>query len=178
MGEMSVRNPTPQLPPTYLVRFLRLAGKSRAGVQILRGNKAKFNFPDNPPDIVGGMSLSPLEIQAVASKIANESTNNSCSDTNNAGTKMEQYASSSSDGGGAAIQVECNETIDWSSFLIMLDTDQGMSHYDFYPGLGDQFYPLPVYGDADDNANGDDDGDGFFSTVIISLELLRPKHLI
>ncbi|KAE8687591.1 ERF017 protein [Hibiscus syriacus] len=125
----------------------------------LRGNKAKFNFPDNPPDIVGGRSLSPLEIQAVASKFANESTNNSASDNNNVGTTTGQYALSSSDGGGAAIQVECNETMDWSSFLSMLDINEGMSDYGFYPGVGDQFYPSPVYDEADDNVNGD--GDGF-----------------
>ncbi|CAL0306934.1 unnamed protein product [Lupinus luteus] len=37
----------------------------------LRGRNARFNFPDNPPDIVGGMSMSPSEIQAAATRFAN-----------------------------------------------------------------------------------------------------------
>ncbi|KAL3334732.1 hypothetical protein AABB24_031123 [Solanum stoloniferum] len=38
----------------------------------LRGPKAKFNFPDSPPDISGGQRLSPAEIQAVAARFAND----------------------------------------------------------------------------------------------------------
>ncbi|RZC90166.1 hypothetical protein C5167_044798 [Papaver somniferum] len=38
----------------------------------LRGQEAKFNFPDNPPDIQGASSLSRAEIQEVAAKYANE----------------------------------------------------------------------------------------------------------
>ncbi|KAK8535337.1 hypothetical protein V6N13_081476 [Hibiscus sabdariffa] len=134
----------------------------------LRGNNAKFNFPDDPPDIAVGWSLSPREIQAVASRFANESTDNSgISGNNNVGTTTEQNALSSvSNEGGAAVQVESNETMDWSSFLSIMDTtDQVMSDYGIYPGLGaDHFYPPAVYdididNDNDDNVN--DDGDGF-----------------
>ncbi|KAJ8558010.1 hypothetical protein K7X08_004776 [Anisodus acutangulus] len=38
----------------------------------LRGPNAKFNFPDNPPNIFGGERLSPAEIQAVAARFAND----------------------------------------------------------------------------------------------------------
>lgn len=38
----------------------------------LRGPNAKFNFPENPPDISGGQRLSPAEIQVVAAQFANE----------------------------------------------------------------------------------------------------------
>lgn len=38
----------------------------------LRGRKAKFNFPDNPPMIAGRQSLTPGEIQIVAARFANE----------------------------------------------------------------------------------------------------------
>ncbi|KAK4370492.1 hypothetical protein RND71_009967 [Anisodus tanguticus] len=38
----------------------------------LRGPKAKFNFPDSPPNIYGGQRLSPAEIQAVAARFAND----------------------------------------------------------------------------------------------------------
>jgi hypothetical protein len=37
----------------------------------LRGRSARFNFPDNPPDIAGGRSLTPPEIQAAAARFAN-----------------------------------------------------------------------------------------------------------
>ncbi|KAM6559389.1 hypothetical protein CsatA_028628 [Cannabis sativa] len=38
----------------------------------LRGPHARFNFPESPPDIPGGQSLSPHEIQVVAAKFAND----------------------------------------------------------------------------------------------------------
>ncbi|KDP33947.1 hypothetical protein JCGZ_07518 [Jatropha curcas] len=42
-----------------------------AALFCLRGRTAKFNFPDNPPEIAGGRSLSPPEIQAAAARFAN-----------------------------------------------------------------------------------------------------------
>ncbi|XP_010687541.2 ethylene-responsive transcription factor ERF017 [Beta vulgaris subsp. vulgaris] len=41
----------------------------------LRGKSANFNFPDNPPDIAGGRSMTPAEIQAAAARFANLSSN-------------------------------------------------------------------------------------------------------
>ncbi|XP_062010746.1 ethylene-responsive transcription factor ERF017 [Rosa rugosa] len=46
-----------------------------AALFCLRGRTAKFNFPDNPPDISGGRSLSPAEIQAEAARFANNEAN-------------------------------------------------------------------------------------------------------
>ncbi|KAM5547149.1 ethylene-responsive transcription factor ERF017 [Rosa sericea] len=46
-----------------------------AALFCLRGRTAKFNFPDNPPDISGGRSLSPAEIQAEAARFANNEEN-------------------------------------------------------------------------------------------------------
>ncbi|OVA08314.1 AP2/ERF domain [Macleaya cordata] len=43
-----------------------------AALFCLRGKKASFNFPNNPPEIQGGGSLTPSEIQSVAAKFANE----------------------------------------------------------------------------------------------------------
>ncbi|XP_030448457.2 ethylene-responsive transcription factor ERF017-like [Syzygium oleosum] len=37
----------------------------------LRGRNARFNFPDDPPDIAGGRSLAPHEIQVAAARFAN-----------------------------------------------------------------------------------------------------------
>ncbi|GLT70565.1 hypothetical protein SLA2020_426370 [Shorea laevis] len=40
-----------------------------AALYCLRGRTAKFNFPDNPPDIADGRSLTPPEIQAAAARL-------------------------------------------------------------------------------------------------------------
>lgn len=42
-----------------------------AALFCLRGRTAKFNFPANPPEIPGGRSLSPPEIQTAAARFAN-----------------------------------------------------------------------------------------------------------
>ncbi|XP_050370516.1 ethylene-responsive transcription factor ERF017 [Argentina anserina] len=46
-----------------------------AALFCLRGRTAKFNFPDNPPDISAGRSLTPAEIQAEAARFANNEAN-------------------------------------------------------------------------------------------------------
>ncbi|XP_010496785.1 PREDICTED: ethylene-responsive transcription factor ERF016-like [Camelina sativa] len=43
-----------------------------AALYCLRGPGARFNFPDNPPVITGGRSLTPQQIQVVASRFACE----------------------------------------------------------------------------------------------------------
>ncbi|KAL2940512.1 hypothetical protein RDABS01_023472 [Bienertia sinuspersici] len=43
----------------------------------LRGKSANFNFPENPPEIAGGRSMTPVEIQAAAARFANFSTGGS-----------------------------------------------------------------------------------------------------
>ncbi|GMI97877.1 hypothetical protein like AT1G74930 [Hibiscus trionum] len=134
-----------------------------AALFCLRGRDAKFNFPDNPPEIAGGHSLSPPEIQVAAARFANDQTETN-NNNNNVGT--EQYTSSSSVSvSTATAQVEeagrnhDEEMMDWS-FLSMLDNTpnyQGMSDYGFYLPGGDQLYhPPPVDDDADDDGNGGD----------------------
>ncbi|XP_022730709.1 ethylene-responsive transcription factor ERF017-like [Durio zibethinus] len=154
-----------------------------AALYCLRGRDAKFNFPENPPEIVGGRSLGPQEIQVAAARFANEVeagrtpgndndsniiTSNEPHSRNNNNAGTEQHTSSSSvsvSDGGVATQVEIHEIMDWSSFLSMLDTNQRISDYGFYSGFshlpGDQFYPPPlspppIDDNVDDNQNGDD----------------------
>ncbi|KAI3443525.1 hypothetical protein Pfo_000190, partial [Paulownia fortunei] len=45
-----------------------------AALFCLRGRNAKFNFPDNPPDIVNGRSMTPAEIQVAAARFAHSGT--------------------------------------------------------------------------------------------------------
>ncbi|KAL2536880.1 ethylene-responsive transcription factor ERF [Forsythia ovata] len=47
-----------------------------AALFYLRGSHAKFNFPDDPPNIAGGQSLTPVEIQVVAQHTTVESNAN------------------------------------------------------------------------------------------------------
>ncbi|XP_057787568.1 ethylene-responsive transcription factor ERF017-like [Salvia miltiorrhiza] len=49
----------------------RAARAFDAALFCLRGRSANFNFPDDPPDIPGGESLSAPEIQAVAQSYGN-----------------------------------------------------------------------------------------------------------
>lgn len=42
-----------------------------AALFCLRGPKANFNFPNNPPEIPGGRSMTPAEVQAAATQFAN-----------------------------------------------------------------------------------------------------------
>lgn len=42
-----------------------------AALYCLRGGSAKFNFPDNPPEIADGRSLNSSQIQEVAARFAN-----------------------------------------------------------------------------------------------------------
>ncbi|KAF8047884.1 hypothetical protein N665_2785s0006 [Sinapis alba] len=43
-----------------------------AALYCLRGAGARFNFPDNPPEIPGGRSMTPQEIQVAANRFASQ----------------------------------------------------------------------------------------------------------
>ncbi|KAF2285050.1 hypothetical protein GH714_037764 [Hevea brasiliensis] len=127
-----------------------------AALYCLRGREAKFNFPDNPPDIAGGQSLTPQEIQVVAARFANENSRTMRSRTNTSTGESsswqmtDQYQSSSSDG---AVQVERGKSIDWSSILNELDSNE----YGLYPGLDSQYYPPQPSVLDHDHINGNDE---------------------
>ncbi|XP_039044212.1 ethylene-responsive transcription factor ERF017-like [Hibiscus syriacus] len=141
-----------------------------AALYCLRGRDAKFNFPDNPPEIANGQSLSPPEIQLAAARFAEETELNN---NNNVGTEQQYTSSTSVSYGAATTQVGVSdghhhdeETMDWSFLSTLDNTDyQGMSDYGFYsqPG-GDHFYlPLPPPVDDDDGVNDDGNGGDAFS---------------
>lgn len=118
----------------------------------LRGPNARFNFPNNPPDIVGGESLSPHSIQAVAARIANE---------NNPTPATAEISGQSCSPAATSEAVEMESGIDWS-FLDMLDSNNEVGReFGYYSGLdnmGDGYYPPapPPPSVYDDDQNVDD----------------------
>ncbi|TXG61769.1 hypothetical protein EZV62_013132 [Acer yangbiense] len=121
----------------------------------LRGREAKFNFPENPPDIAGpgGRQLTPQEIQVVASRFANEepqimtATGGSQSHSSRALMEQQQQQCTSSSSDSVVVQVDNSTTddttIDWS-FWNTLD-----SNVDLYSGIdsismmSSELYPPP-----------------------------------
>ncbi|PIN12523.1 hypothetical protein CDL12_14860 [Handroanthus impetiginosus] len=131
-----------------------------ASLFCLRGPNAKFNFPDEPPNIAGGEMLTPAEIQSVAQHYANTYSGGSSNQPQPPARPLEledTSPSSNSEGAGPI------ESIDWS-FLDMLDSnteDNAGRVSDF--GLYDDVYNMsPHYThDGNDNDDNDDDhGDG------------------
>lgn len=87
-----------------------------AAVFCLRGRKAKFNFPDNPPEIAGGASLNPAEIQVVAAQFANEapqSEKEQMPDLPESSSPSSEW-SSPSPGSDADLAGESELMMDWS----------------------------------------------------------------
>nr|XP_043620193.1 ethylene-responsive transcription factor ERF017-like [Erigeron canadensis] len=118
----------------------------------LRGSSAKFNFPDQPPNIPGGRTFSPSEIQAVAAQHANsphfysnniDSSGTPSSSVSNTTLPMETYTSS-------------YMSHDYSN------DNNNVSDYGIYPGFDDYFMhpssiasPRFVDYEEDNSSNGD-----------------------
>ncbi|XP_077230916.1 integrase-type DNA-binding superfamily protein [Tasmannia lanceolata] len=132
-----------------------------AAVFCLRGKNAKFNFPDNTPEIAGGKTLTPAEIQAAAVRFANE-PGPPAMPADNPSIMSESLSPSSCSEGN--FLPESDLTVDWSSFLETLalppqEFDNGRMDFelDINDFLGDFFMPPP------ENDFGGDKGTGGFS---------------
>ncbi|CAF2200686.1 BnaA07g31860D [Brassica napus] len=117
----------------------------------LRGRQSGFNFPDNPPSISGGRSLTPPEIREAAARYANAQDGDIIISTGEeesvlSETRPESPSTSVSE---AAMSLDCD-----LSFLDTLPNDFGMfsGFDDFSDGFsGDQFtevLPVEDYGDV------------------------------
>lgn len=148
-----------------------------AALFCLRGQNAKFNFPASPPEIVGGRSLTPPEIQEVAARFANGSGHDPPREAAPAASNLsDQYCGSSSslsDGAAAAVlqgdttSAAADMPIDWS-FLSLLDSNyydnNAYGDDDFHDHLyklhSDEYYlSLPPLGFASDEGGGEENGD-------------------
>ncbi|KAG9160346.1 hypothetical protein Leryth_008771 [Lithospermum erythrorhizon] len=146
-----------------------------AALFCLRGENAKFNFPDNPPNIVGGQSLTPQEIQHVASQFANNEERKQQEEEK---LLQQQSGTRSNNGDNDVKMVEGDDNkegaIDWS-FLNMLELDhnydanvthQTVPEYSLYSDIdmiqdNDNMYMPQLVPPKDDNNGGEyDDYDG------------------
>ncbi|KAG8375452.1 hypothetical protein BUALT_Bualt10G0101400 [Buddleja alternifolia] len=85
-----------------------------AALFCLRGHNAKFNFPDDQPNIAGGQSLTPDVIQAVAQQYANSYSAGSSSN-------QPQQPANGGDGTWNSDGAGRRDSFDWS-FLDTLDS--------------------------------------------------------
>ncbi|KAL3500346.1 hypothetical protein ACH5RR_039439 [Cinchona calisaya] len=152
-----------------------------AALFCLRGKNAKFNFADNPPDLVGGRSLTPAEIQVIASQHAKEYNHEQQprgegliinekedellqSDHQMMESEDTSPISSNSDG-----TFQNTDTINWS-FLDLLEPNIGAAPVGSVPDYGlmlssldnlhEDLYMAPHLGSkVDDNVSGQQHGD-------------------
>ncbi|KAK8568617.1 hypothetical protein V6N13_106520 [Hibiscus sabdariffa] len=101
-----------------------------AALFCLRGRSAKFNFPDNPPEIANGRSLTPSEIQAVAARFANSEPRRSHSEQSRSGFETESPSPSVS---VETVGLESELAVE-GSFLDVLTNGSG---YGIFPELDD-----------------------------------------
>lgn len=129
-----------------------------AALFCLRGRTAKFNFPDNPPDIAGGRSLTRPEIQAAAARFANLEPPRSQSDhfsTDQSVSELQVESPCASVLSDATVPLDDSELMLNGSFLDMLtDTGSGnyAADYGIFPGFDDLhngFFPPPTIPDLD-----------------------------
>ncbi|KAK9274872.1 hypothetical protein L1049_022126 [Liquidambar formosana] len=125
-----------------------------AALFCLRGRTAKFNFPENPPEIAGGKTLSPSEIQLAAARFANsDPPPTSHSDHSSEELQMESPSPSQS---VSDVTVQFDSELMWDGpFLDFLTTmgssnninsSSSVSDYGIFPGfddLADDFFSSP-----------------------------------
>ncbi|XP_010428490.1 PREDICTED: ethylene-responsive transcription factor ERF018-like [Camelina sativa] len=118
----------------------------------LRGRDAGFNFPDNPPSISGGRSLTPPEIQEAAARFANNTTTQDQEEEESGLVLGSEEIRPESPSTSASVATTTS-TVDYDlSFLDLLPMDFGVfpEFYDFSDDFsGDRFteiLPIEDYG--------------------------------
>ncbi|KAA8523352.1 hypothetical protein F0562_009775 [Nyssa sinensis] len=137
-----------------------------AALFCLRGSTAKFNFPDNPPDIAGGRSLTPAEIQVAAARFANSEEPRRSNSHNSSLSLSELHMQSPSPSpspsvSDGAVQVESEMTLDGSlpDLFASMGTENNVSDFGIFPGFDDlsnDFFapPLPSVDYEEENGYG------------------------
>ncbi|KAF3439718.1 hypothetical protein FNV43_RR17996 [Rhamnella rubrinervis] len=136
-----------------------------AALYCLRGSNAKFNFPDNPPEIAGGRSLTPTEIQAAAARFANSNSeppkNHSDHSMSESHSQMESASPSPSvSEGSGTVQLDSDLTMDgsFSDLFTTMGSGNCVSDFGLFPGFDDlssDFFtaPPPAFDFGEENAD-------------------------
>ncbi|XP_002516233.2 ethylene-responsive transcription factor ERF017 [Ricinus communis] len=138
-----------------------------AALFCLRGRSAKFNFPDDPPNIAGGRSLSPSEIQAAAARFA-KSEHPKSVQSDHSESELQVESPCPSVGSDLTAQIDGSELMLDIPFLDLLaNTGPGTDNYatdcGIFPGFDDLFAPLsePSLDFGEENFDGVIDQDSF-----------------
>ncbi|KAK4373110.1 hypothetical protein RND71_008494 [Anisodus tanguticus] len=140
----------------------------------LRGDAAKFNFPDNPPKIVNGRSMSAAEIQVAAARFANSDPDSRESISGHLDNSDLSSLSSSScellhaespsisvSVSDVVIQTDGEMTLDSGIVDLFFSLDNANNEYDFgmfsgFDDLAGDFFipPLPNIDPGEENYDG------------------------
>ncbi|GMI84329.1 hypothetical protein like AT1G19210 [Hibiscus trionum] len=131
----------------------------------LRGHFAKFNFPDNPPEIACGKSLTPSEIQVAAARFANSEPPTIHSEQSKPVSGTDSSSPSVSNG---TVQLECELSM-FESLKdgLTMDSDNYNSDYEIFPGFDDLIGDV-IGSSVLDISGEEDDADG----ILVSESLL------
>lgn len=100
-----------------------------AAMFCLRGRSGRFNFPDNPPDIAGGRSMTPPQIQAAAAHFANTESGQDSRNTHPGRPEpAESGVVSSSSEGTALVGMEESPSPCVSEVTVQTDSDGGVNN--------------------------------------------------
>ncbi|GKV17969.1 hypothetical protein SLEP1_g28411 [Rubroshorea leprosula] len=108
-----------------------------AALFCLRGGTAKFNFPDSPPDIAGGRSMTRPQIQAAAAQFANSAPSTSILEQSTSGLQTECPSPSISN---ETVQLDLEFDLAMEgSFMDFVSMGSGnfASDYDIFTGFDD-----------------------------------------
>ncbi|MCH82552.1 ethylene-responsive transcription factor ERF017-like [Trifolium medium] len=142
-----------------------------AAMFCLRGSGAKFNFPGDPPNIAGGRSMTPSQIQEAASRFANSDIHNEKpgrpdnvkveSESSSEGTVMLPMESPSPALSDATVQTDFDFKQNglFSDLVGVNGSGYSGPDYNVFPGFddfgGDFYVPdLPSYDYGEENMDG------------------------
>ncbi|KAK7363331.1 hypothetical protein VNO77_05470 [Canavalia gladiata] len=140
-----------------------------AAMFCLRGCNATFNFPDNPPDIAGGRSMTPSQIQIAAARFANAGSHNEDSgrpesspiECSSEGTTLQMESPSPSISEGTVQTDSDVTTLNGSLPDLFKPIGSGnlASEYGYFPGFdnlsGDLYVPeMPIVNYGEENMDG------------------------
>ncbi|CAK9159235.1 unnamed protein product [Ilex paraguariensis] len=140
-----------------------------AALFCLRGPTAQFNFPDNPPDIVGGRSLTPAEIQVAAARLANSEARISQSNNSSSFSEVQMESQSQSPSpsiSDGALQVDNERAMDLDQTFLdhysTLGPENNVADFGIFPGFDDLSgdFCMPPLPNVD---YGEENNDGFSS---------------